>query len=577
MSGWREKAFALEAINDSTRDAVVAVDEKGCITYLNRTMAEILGKITGFTKKALLGKQITEIVPLSGLSQIIVRGQSPMDQQVTLGDKTFIANRTPIFRKGKVVGAVAVLQDVTELQYSLEQLANAIQINDILQTILDSVYDWIVVVDEDARIMHINQAYCDFLGVERSTVVGKPVQEVIENTRMHVVVKTGRAELGQVQRIKNQDMICNRIPIKRGDRIIGAVGIAVFRDVSELYDLFNRVHRLLSELVLYKKELRRYLRGKYCLEDLVGESPAMQEVKKLARRVAWSDSTILIKGESGTGKELLAHGIHNASSRATGPFVRINCAAIPENLLEAELFGYREGAFTGARRGGQIGKFELANQGTIFLDEIGDMPLSMQAKLLRVLQEKEIEPLGANQVVKVDVRVIAATNRDLEQMAAAGRFRTDLLYRLEVVVLEIPPLRERKEDIPLLVDYLAAKIGTRLGTGKKSVAPEVLSVFAHYHWPGNVRELENVLERVINIVDGPVIAVAHLPPYLYGRAAPLISPDGSRPLKEILAETEKRHIQQVLASCRGDKILAAARLGISKSSLYEKIARYNLQ
>ncbi|MGQ9826108.1 MAG: sigma-54 interaction domain-containing protein, partial [Desulfotomaculales bacterium] len=387
--------------------------------------------------------------------------------------------------------------DLQNLQKELARAKNAVE---LLETVLDNIQNGIVVVDRNARIIIFNKAYCDFLEVRKENMIGRPVVEAIENTRMHIVLQTGVAEIGDVQRIKGHDMICSRIPLKKNGEIWGALGIVMFRDVKDLRTLMRRVERLRSELEFYKDELAREQGARYRLENIVGTSERIQELKRIVLKVARSDSTVLIRGESGTGKELFAHALHNASPRRARPFVRVNCSALPENLLESELFGYREGAFTGARRGGKMGKFELADGGTIFLDEIGDLPVNMQAKLLRVLQEKEIERLGDNQPTKVNVRVIAATNRNLEEMVREGLFRQDLFYRLNVVVLEIPPLRERPDDIPALVASLLAKLTEHLGCSPKRIDESVLEYLCKHTWPGNVRELENVLERILNLV-----------------------------------------------------------------------------
>ena len=457
-----------------------------------------------------------------------------------------------------------------------EELAKSRDAVELLETVLDNIHNGIVVVDQNARIIIFNQAYCDFLEVRKEDMLGRPVVEAIENTRMHIVLQTGVAEIGCVQRIKGHDMICSRIPLKRNGEIWGALGIVMFRDVKDLRTLMRRVERLQSELEYYKDELARHQGARYSLENIVGTSGRIQELKKMVLKVARSDSTVLIRGESGTGKELFAHALHNASPRRTRPFVRVNCSALPENLLESELFGYREGAFTGARRGGKTGKFELAEGGTIFLDEIGDLPVNMQAKLLRALQEKEIERLGDTRPIKVNVRVIAATNRNLEEMVQEGVFRKDLFYRLNVVVLDIPPLRTRLEDIPLLTASLLAKLTAHLGCSRKRIDENVLECFRQHSWPGNVRELENVLERILNLAEEDVITVGHLPFYL--RQNLEFAPAGENvvPLREAVEKIEKLMLTRALELTGGDRLAAARILQISKSSLYEKLSRYKI-
>ncbi|MBE3554919.1 MAG: sigma 54-interacting transcriptional regulator, partial [Thermicanus sp.] len=301
----------------------------------------------------------------------------------------------------------------------------------------------------------------------------------------------------------------------------------------------------------------------------------MREVKELAEKAAMSKSTVLLQGESGTGKELFAHAIHAASPRHHGPFIRVNCGAIPTELLESELFGYEEGAFTGAKKGGKPGKFELANGGTLFLDEVGDLPLSMQAKILRVLQEKEIEPLGSIRLKKVDVRVIAATHKDLKKMVDLGEFRHDLYYRLNVFTLTIPPLRERKEDIPPLVSAILQKLSQELGIMGKGLSDEVLHLFQTYHWPGNIRELYNALERSVAVSEKGEIEVKDLPLYLRDMSGSIPHPS-LQPLDVAIRETEKQLIQQALKETGGNKVRAAEILGIHRANLYRKLDRYGL-
>jgi len=294
----------------------------------------------------------------------------------------------------------------------------------------------------------------------------------------------------------------------------------------------------------------------------------------MAMRVAQSSSTILIRGESGTGKELFAQSIHYASPRKNGPFIKVNCSAIPENLLESELFGYEEGAFTGAKKGGKLGKFELAHKGTILLDEIGDMPVNMQIKLLRVLQEKEIERVGGTTTIPIDVRVVAATNRSLEELISEGKFRLDLYYRLNVVELRIPPLRHHKSDLEELIYFLLGKIAAKMGCPVPTFDHEALHYIINYDWPGNVRELENVLERCLNFLDNNIIRATNLPyhirNYKQGKEPNVLE------LKDHLEETERVAIINALKACTGNRVKAARILGISRASIYQKIDKYGI-
>ncbi|MCF6411197.1 sigma-54 interaction domain-containing protein [Pseudalkalibacillus salsuginis] len=443
----------------------------------------------------------------------------------------------------------------------------------ILEAIIDNAFEWVVVVDTEGIVRFMNKNYCDFLEVNSERVIGKHVTEVIENTRMHIVAKTGKAEIADLQYIKGSYMIANRIPIFHEKEVVAALGTVIFRDTEQWKKMNSHVKSLFSELEFYRKEWTANNGAKYTLNDLVGVSDPIKDLKNQVKKISSGDISILIRGESGTGKELLAHSIHQLSERSMAPFVKVNCAAIPDNLLESELFGYVEGAFTGAKKGGKVGKFILANDGTLFLDEIGDMPMKMQAKLLRVLQEKEIEPIGANETEKVNVRVIAATNRPLEKMVQEKLFREDLFYRINGFQLQIPSLRERKEDIKPLVEHFLEKVTRRTGKRIKNMDEEVSRVLFYHKWPGNIRELENVIEAAVHLAYGETITKDSLPEYLKENDRLNI---GSKSLKELVEQTEINAIKEALQQNDGDKLAAAKTLGIGKSSFYEKMKKYKL-
>src|SRR4051812_24625739 len=358
-----------------------------------------------------------------------------------------------------------------------------------------------LLVDRDGRVVWINEQYKRFLpalGFARvEDFVGHPVHEVVQNTQMDRVIRTGKPILIDLLSNKAGTFVVSRIPLRdEAGQVIGALGIVLFdHPETTLQPLISKFAHLQRDLDDARRELATQRRTKYTLASFVGVSPAAVEVKRQARRAAASSSPVLLLGETGTGKELLAHAIHAASSRASGPLVSVNIAAIPDTLLEAEFFGVAPGAYTGADRKGRDGKFKLADGGTLFLDEIGDMPISLQPKLLRALQEREIEPLGSNKVVPFDARVIAATSRDLAQLVREGKFREDLYYRLNVLPIRVPPLRERRADIPALVEVLAEDIGLRNQAPPPEVSPEAIALLAAQSWRGNIRELRNVLEQ----------------------------------------------------------------------------------
>ena len=442
---------------------------------------------------------------------------------------------------------------------------------DTLSDILDTEHYGMCLVDRDGYI--IKWYYEKFFNIKASAAVGRHVTEVIENTRLHIVAQTGVKELMQLQEINGSMVITNRIPLIHNHEVIGAAGTIIFRDIKEIAHLHNRMSKLEDNFKAYRSEIAKMYAAQYHFDDIITNNQKMLNLKHLGQTIARSDASVLIQGESGTGKELFAHSIHAGSMRRKAPFVCVNCGSIPEQLIESELFGYEEGAFTGARKGGKIGLFPAAHGGTIFLDEIGELPLSMQVRLLRVLQDREIQRVGSNVREKVNVRVVAATNRNLYQMVKKGEFRSDLYYRLNVVTLHLPLLRERKEDLPLLIRMILSKISKKESLGAIEISREAMDHLLRYDWPGNVRELENVLERAINFTDaGEKIKAKNLPERITGSMV-------SRtvmPLKELMENTEKDAIKDALLRCRNCKAKAANELGISRTTLYEKMMKYEI-
>ena len=443
----------------------------------------------------------------------------------------------------------------------------------LLETMLAAPDELIVVVNKNGYIENMSQAYGDFLGIQVQNAIGRHVTEVIENTRMDIVVKTGVPETGETQDIHGEKMIATRIPIRKNGMVIGAYGRVLVRNTRELHMLHDKLSSIEMELNMYKRTFEKINTAKYTGDDIIGDCSSMQDLQDSVRKVAKTNSNVLIMGESGTGKELFAHSIHAGSMRRKAPFVCVNCGSIPEQLIESELFGYEEGAFTGARKGGKIGLFPAAHGGTIFLDEIGELPLPMQVRLLRVLQDREIQRVGSNVREKVNVRVVAATNRNLYQMVKKGEFRSDLYYRLNVVTLHLPLLRERKEDLPLLIQMILSKISKKESLGAIEISREAMDHLLRYDWPGNVRELENVLERAINFTDaGEKIKAKNLPERITGS---MVS-QTVMPLKELMENTEKDAIKDALLRCRNCKAKAANELGISRTTLYEKMMKYEI-
>jgi PAS domain S-box-containing protein len=444
---------------------------------------------------------------------------------------------------------------------------------EVTKDLFDYTYDGLVVIDKDGIVQMLNRPYAEFLGVDQETSIGKHVTEVIENTRMHIVAQTGKEEIAQLQKINGNYMIATRVPIIKDGKIVGVVGKVLFKNLDELNSLTKRVQSLEKELSRYKGEFRERNKATYTFDSLIGNSPTFLDARDQAKKAAKSDSNVLILGESGTGKELFAHSIHNDSKRSMGVFIKVNCAAIPAELLESELFGYEEGSFTGAKKGGKIGKFEAADGGTIFLDEIGELPLHMQVKLLRVLQEKEVERIGSTRSIPIDVRIIAATNRNLEEMVEKGEFRLDLYYRLKVMIIEVPKLSERSEDIKMLVHHFLGKYQKLMNKPIEGISDRALRILSSYTWLGNIRELENTIERALNMVDeDEMVTSDHLPEEIRGYKRP----SSALTLNEVMEETERQTIISYLAIMNGNKSGTAKMLGISRTTLYEKMNKYGL-
>ncbi|MFC1824895.1 sigma-54 interaction domain-containing protein [Thermodesulfobacteriota bacterium] len=456
-----------------------------------------------------------------------------------------------------------------------EKASNQHQELDIFQLIYDSIYNGSMVTDAEGYITHFNKPYGEFLDLDPKDQIGKHCTEVIENTRMHIVAQTGKAEINQSHHINGQDMVVQRIPIKKNGKVIAVFGQVMFKDVRDVGKLAKQLSVLESKVEFYEKELFSLRSTRYTMESIVGTSEAMKTLKIEAYKAASNNLPVLISGESGTGKELFAQAIHNAGSRRMHPFIRINCAAIPKDLLESELFGYEKGAFTGARSEGKPGKFELAQYGTIFLDEIGDLPVEMQPKLLRVLEEKEFERVGGTSLMRADFRLIAASNQNLEKMLETGRFRKDLYYRLNVLPINITPLRERKVDIIPLAEHHLKKIAEDFAFAEIKIDKDAKKVLKNYHWPGNARELSNVLERVAASLEMDAIHVCDLPYFLY-RHAEAPSKMKRASLKNVQARAERESIRYALESTAYNKARTAELLGIHRTLLYKKMKKYDL-
>lgn len=448
----------------------------------------------------------------------------------------------------------------------------AVRVGKILETerekaeffkiIMDYIHEGILAVNREGIITACNRSALGILGKDKE-VLGMPASQVLPSgSPLTKVLHRGEEELGVMQILGDADLVGNFVPLRVGDKTAGVV--ATFQKVSKILEIGGEMRKKISS---------KGHRAKYSFQDILGEGDAIRAAIKRAEKYSSVDSNVLIYGETGTGKELFAHSIHKASSRAGGPFVAVNCAALPENLLESELFGYVEGAFTGAMKGGKAGLFELAHQGTIFLDEVGEIPLTLQAKLLRVLQEREIMRIGHNRVIPVNLRIIAATNKDLTEMAEKGLFRRDILFRLDVLRINIPPLRDRKEDLPIFVRHFLTHYRSSQGRPAIWMSTRAMDCLREHDWPGNVRELENLCERLSTLLEEEQADLHTVESLLDRRSRPILRelsysqpPHHKRKLRDI----ENEALRAAVERTGGNFSQAARDLGISRSTMWRK-------
>jgi transcriptional regulator with PAS, ATPase and Fis domain len=451
--------------------------------------------------------------------------------------------------------------------------------DEFIYALIDNPYECPIVIDNKGIIRFMSRFSKRLIGIDADEAVGRHIKDVIKETHLHEILKDGKARIADILYIAGRQQVISRIPLKDlQGRILGAVGKGVFSKISKVAELSERIDRLSDQVQYYKQQVADLKGG----STIVGRSAAIVKLKENALLAAKSNASVLITGESGTGKEVAAHFIHLNSSRASGPFIRVNCASIPRELFESELFGYEGGAFTGARSQGKPGKFELANGGTILLDEIGEMPRPMQAKLLRVLQEKTVDRLGGTRPIPADFRLIAATNRDLQEMVRNGDFRMDLFYRINILSIHAPQLRDIREDIPVLATHLIRLLNEEMGWGASAISPEAMEELRNYEWPGNVRELRNVIERAMIIAKERLIRPEDLPDRIRrsdtesGSASSAGAAPRTGNLRRILAETERQVLQETLRRAAGNKTKAAKILGIHRTSLYEKMKTHGM-
>lgn len=498
--------------------------------------------------------------------------------KVAQGDSVFVSSegdngRQAVIEMVRFLESDFIMNEASEIHGVDKLLHENALMQERLQMILESVQDGICVVDRSGEVTYVNPSYLRIVHKTPEMVVGQNVFETAADGNRCAVLRSGIARIGSIRHKKDgTTIVANVNPIFVDGEIAGVV--SVIKDITEIQTLMERLSQVSAKAEYLEQELLRTKKTAQAFANYIGKSGKVVDVLALASKAADSSANVLIRGESGTGKEVIAEGIHYASGRRRGPFIRVNCGAIPGALLESELFGHEKGAFTGAVRR-KLGKFELANHGTIFLDEIGELDKNLQVKILRVLQQKEFDRVGGEETIHVDVRIIAATNRDLEAMVREGTFRDDLYYRLNVIPIILPPLRDRPDDIPLLVEHFIEKISKENKKDVRGITPDAMQMFMHYRWPGNVRELENVIERVITLMDTDLITAAVLPSYIKGdiagREVQSLADDTVLPWEEY----EKQIIANALR--QGTSFNGAAKLlRISHKTVAAKARKYGL-
>lgn len=502
----QDNVITAENVYSNIESGLLVVDNQHTIIIYN-TEAE---RLFGIPAREVLGRKVTEVFPDSRLPEVVDTKEPILGYTREIGKSTIVVNTTPIIENDEIKGAISTFEDVSRLVQISWEFEEVKELKERYLQILEAVQDGICVFDREGTVTYINGSYNEITGENISE--GDNIHEISPNGSRMRVLEKGQKIMGEISQKKNgKSVVANIVPIIVNQQITG--GISVVKNLSEIEELIDRISHLSAKTEYLEEELHRRKKLNPAFNRIVGVSNKLYDAMKLAAKTADNNFNVLIRGESGTGKELIAEAIHYSSERATQPFIRVNCAAIPENLLESEMFGHVKGAYTGAIKT-KIGKFELADKGTIFLDEIGELDKSMQAKMLRVIQKKEFQRVGDDRTITVDARIIAATNRNLEELVENGEFREDLYYRLNVIPIWLPPLRERREDIPVLSEYFLNKIAEELGCEPKKLSGEAMDALIHYSWPGNIRELENVMERINILADGREVQKEDLPHYI---------------------------------------------------------------
>ena len=570
---------AFRDIVEQARNGIVMLDRSGTIIIFNRAARKIVAK----GEDQVIGKPMQEILPAAwkDMQVIFHTGRPQIARRFDIGPHSIIANRTPIRSQNKVVGILSVFQDIADYEKVVSELETYKQLHEELDVIINSSYDGLWICDSEGKVVRVNRTSEKMSGVKEKEVIGRRMEDLVA---AGLFDKSATLEV-----LKNQTAVTLIQKLQDGSHILvtgspvwdnnGNIRLVVVnaRDITEL----NRLHTELEESralnYQYSAELKKILRDQELNTEVIIRTASMRRVFEMAMRVARVNSSVLLTGESGVGKGLFAELIHKSSNRSNSSLIKVNCGAIPETLIEAELFGYESGAFTGARTGGKAGYLEMAEGGTLLLDEVGELPYGAQVKLLRFLEDNYVIRVGSTRPRKIDARVIAATNRDLESMVNTGGFRKDLFFRLNVVPIKIPPLRERIEDIPPLIHYFLKQFNEKCDTAK-SLSPVAVDCLCNYVFPGNIRELANLIEQLVVLTPGDIIGLEDLPSAVRSGEAGAFNllSENEWNLNKMVKDVEKQMILRALKTC-GSQRQAAKLLGIDHSTLSRKLKHHQIQ
>ncbi|QEK13643.1 CBS domain-containing protein [Crassaminicella thermophila] len=569
-----KESCEMKAILNSTNNGVITIDKKGVIKRCNPSAGRILN-----LDKNIINLKIEDVLPELKLHEVIKTGISQYNEKIQFKDKQLICDRIALYKDKEIFAGVIVFKDSSDLPSIIDELNTVQRLSRKLDAVIESSYDGIYLTDGEANTLRINKAYERITGVKREEMLGSNMCDLekkgyISESATLRVLKTGKTTTIHQKFRTGKNALVTSTPIFDENGKISMV-VTNVRDITELAKLKEQLEKNKELAQKYYSEIEEMRLQLLNTLHIVAEDEKMLQTMRLAKRVAKVDTTVLLLGETGVGKEEVAKFIHKNSNRKKNQFIKINCGAIPENLIESELFGYEKGAFTGANKEGKVGLFEVADGGTLFLDEVGELSLDMQVKLLRVLQEQEVKRVGGTMPIKIDVRILAATNRNLEEMVKEKRFREDLYYRLNVVPINILPLRERRGDIIPLIRYFLSGLNRKYGWNKE-FSKDALECLYEYDWPGNVREVKNIVERVFIMSNQEKITSEELPKNIFCKNVNESLTDTSEilPLRDAVAKLEKELIDKAFEKY-GNVRSAAKVLGIDASTFVRKRKKYN--